>query len=80
MWHAWERGEKCTGFWWASPKENDHLKDQGVDETMGSKWTLVRLAGGCGADSPGSGYGPLAAPVNAVTNLQVLTPRSLLVR
>jgi hypothetical protein len=35
MWHAWERGEKCTGFWWESPKEKDHLKDQGVDGRMG---------------------------------------------
>jgi hypothetical protein len=26
-----ERGETCTGFWWESPKEKDHLKDQGVD-------------------------------------------------
>jgi hypothetical protein len=31
MWHAWERGETCTVFWWESPKEKDHLKDQGVD-------------------------------------------------
>jgi hypothetical protein len=21
MWHAWERREKCTRFWWESPKE-----------------------------------------------------------
>jgi hypothetical protein len=55
MWHAWERGETCTGFWWESPKEKDHLKDQGVDERMGSKWTLGRLVGGCGVDSAGSG-------------------------
>jgi hypothetical protein len=20
MWHAWERGETCTGFWWESPE------------------------------------------------------------
>jgi hypothetical protein len=31
MWHAWERGERCTGFWWESPKGKDDLKDQGVD-------------------------------------------------
>jgi hypothetical protein len=31
MQHAWERGEKCTGFWSESPKERDHLKDRGVD-------------------------------------------------
>jgi hypothetical protein len=46
MWHAWERGETCTGFWWESPKENDHLKDQGVDGRMGSKGILGRLVGG----------------------------------
>jgi alpha-glucosidase (family GH31 glycosyl hydrolase) len=31
MWHAWDRREKCTRFWWESQKEKDHLKDQGVD-------------------------------------------------
>jgi hypothetical protein len=20
MWHAWERREKCTRFWWENPK------------------------------------------------------------
>jgi hypothetical protein len=55
------RGEKLVqGFWWKSSKEKDHLKDQGVDGRMGSKWTLGRLVGGCGVDSPGSGYGFLA--------------------
>jgi hypothetical protein len=37
------------------PEGKIHLKDQGVDGRMGSKWTLGRLAGGCGVDSPGSG-------------------------
>jgi alpha-glucosidase (family GH31 glycosyl hydrolase) len=31
MWHVWERREKCTRFWWESPKERDHWEDQGVD-------------------------------------------------
>jgi hypothetical protein len=46
MWHAWERRGKCTGFWWKSKKERDHLEDQGVDRRMGSEWILGRLAGG----------------------------------
>jgi hypothetical protein len=29
-----------------SPKEEDHLEDQGVDGRMGSKWTFGRLTGG----------------------------------
>jgi hypothetical protein len=60
MWHAWEMGETCTGFWWESPKEKEHFKDQGVDGRIGSKWTLERLVGWGGIDSPGSGYGSLA--------------------
>jgi hypothetical protein len=31
QWHAWERRETCTGFWWESPRERDRLKDRGVD-------------------------------------------------
>jgi hypothetical protein len=41
-----ERGETCTGFWWESPKEKDHLKDQGVGGRIGSKWNLERLVVG----------------------------------
>jgi alpha-glucosidase (family GH31 glycosyl hydrolase) len=52
MWHAWERGETCTGFWWESPKEKDHFKDQGVD---GIKMDLREIGWGGGVDSPGSG-------------------------
>jgi hypothetical protein len=40
MWHSGGSGETCTGFWWESPKEKDHLKDhlkvQGVDGRTGS--------------------------------------------
>jgi hypothetical protein len=46
MWHAWERTDTCTGFWWENSKENAHLKDQGADGRMGSKRTLGRLVGG----------------------------------
>jgi hypothetical protein len=60
MWHAWERGETCKGFWWESPKEKDHLEDQGVGGRMRSKWNLGRLVVGCGLDLHGSGQGPVA--------------------
>jgi hypothetical protein len=43
MWHAWERGETCTRFWWGSPKEKVHFEDQGVYGRMGSKWIFGRL-------------------------------------
>jgi hypothetical protein len=44
-----------------SPKERDHLEDQGVGGKMGSEWILGRLAwGGCGLDSAVPGQGPVA--------------------
>jgi hypothetical protein len=46
MLHACERREKCTRFWWESPREGDHLEDQGVGGKMGSEWILGRLAWG----------------------------------
>jgi hypothetical protein len=40
VWHAWESGETCTGFWWESPKERGHSEDRGVDGRKGLKWIL----------------------------------------
>jgi hypothetical protein len=37
--------KKCTGFWWESPKEGDHLEDRVVNGRMGSEWIFGRLAG-----------------------------------
>jgi hypothetical protein len=48
MWHAWERGEKCTGFRWESMKERDHLEVEAIDGRMGLEWILGTLAGGGG--------------------------------
>jgi hypothetical protein len=79
MWHAWERREKCSTFRWESPKERDHLENQGVSGRMGSEWILGRLAWGCGLDSTGSGQGPWRAVVSAVMSLRDLAPRSKLV-
>jgi hypothetical protein len=43
MWHAWERREKCTRFWWESPKERDHLEDQGVEWEDGIRMDLREI-------------------------------------
>jgi hypothetical protein len=69
MWHAWERREKCTRFWWKTPKERDHLEDQGVGGKMGSEWILGRLVGGIGFDWLRDRR---RAVVNAVMKLRVL--------
>jgi hypothetical protein len=34
MWHAWERTEKYTRFWWEIREERDLFEDQGVDGRM----------------------------------------------
>jgi hypothetical protein len=47
-WHAWERREKYTRFWWESPSEGYHLEDQGVGGKMGTEWIFGRLACGGG--------------------------------
>jgi hypothetical protein len=47
MWHAWGKKEKYfERFWWERPKERDHSKYRGLDESMGSEWIFGRLAGG----------------------------------
>jgi hypothetical protein len=43
MWHAWERRENCTEFWWEGLKERGHPENRGVDGRMRSEW---RFAGG----------------------------------
>jgi hypothetical protein len=44
MWHAWERRDKYTRFWWESLKERDYSENQGIGGRMGSDWNLGRLA------------------------------------
>jgi hypothetical protein len=55
MWYVWERRGKCAWFRWESPKEGDHLEDQGVDGRTGSDCMLGRLAEECRMDPVGSG-------------------------
>jgi hypothetical protein len=71
------RGEKrVRGFYEKSLMENDNLKDQGVDGSMGSKWTLGRLVGGVEWIHLAQVSDRWRAVVNAVVNPRVLAPRS----
>jgi hypothetical protein len=38
MWRVWGRGEVCTGFWWGSLREGDHLVDPDVDRRIILRW------------------------------------------
>jgi hypothetical protein len=79
MWHAWERGETCTLFWWESPKEKRPLErprrrwEDGIRMDLrdigwgGVEW--IRLA---------QDRDRWRAVVSAVMNLRIITPRSLL--
>jgi hypothetical protein len=40
------RGEKRVQGFGGKARRKKHLKDQGVDRRMGSKWTLGRFVGG----------------------------------
>jgi hypothetical protein len=44
MLHAWERGKVCR-FLMGKHKGKVHLKDQGVNVSVGTKWTFGILVG-----------------------------------
>jgi hypothetical protein len=79
MWHAWEREEMCTGFWWESPKEKIPVGrprsrwEDGIKMDLrkigwrGVEWIYLAQDTDC-----------WQALVNAVMNLRVLAPRSWL--
>jgi hypothetical protein len=72
MWHAWESREKCTRFWWESPKERDHLEDEVIGGKMRSEWVL----GGADWIRLSQDRDRWRAVVSAVMNLRVLASRS----
>jgi hypothetical protein len=72
MWHAWERREKCTRFWWESPKRPLGRPRRRWEDGIRTDLREIGL-GDCGLDSTGSGQGQ--AVVSAVMNLRVLAPR-----
>jgi len=38
MWHAWSRGEGCTGFRWENLRERDHWGDPDADGRIILRW------------------------------------------
>jgi hypothetical protein len=76
MWYAWEKSEKCTRFWWESPKEKHHSEDQGADGRMGSGWILGRLTGGVDWIRLAQDRDRWRAVVNAMMVLRAFAPRS----
>jgi hypothetical protein len=60
MWHAWERTENCTRFWWESPKERPlgrprrrwedgirmDFREIGLGVWIGFDWLRIGTGGG----------------------------------
>jgi hypothetical protein len=74
MWHAWERRENCTNFWWESQKGRDHSEDRWEDgirtdlrETGWRDVEWIQLA---------KDRDQWRALINTVMNLRVLSPCS----
>jgi hypothetical protein len=77
MWHAREKREKHTWFWWKSPKKRDHSQNQGVDGRIGIRMDLWDIGWGCVEwIQLAQDRDRWLALVNTVLNLRVLVPRS----
>ena len=57
MWHVWERGEVCTGFWWGNLRERNHWGDPDVDGMIIIRYIFRKWGGLWGLDGVGSGQG-----------------------
>jgi hypothetical protein len=75
MWHAWERGETCTGFWWESRKDRGRLEDRHNWED-GIRMDLREMAWGVEWIHLAQDRDEWRAQVNVVMNLWVVAPRS----
>ena len=45
MWHVWEKGEGCTGFWWGNLRERDHWGGPDADGRIILRWILRKWEG-----------------------------------
>jgi hypothetical protein len=77
MWHAWERGETCTGFWWEKPEGKRPLERPRRRWQDGLKIDLGEIGwGGVEWIHLAQDRERLRAVVNAVMDLRLLAPRS----
>jgi hypothetical protein len=79
MWHAWERREKRTRFWWESRKTRDHSENRDVDEKMGLEWIsreIVWVGDVEFIQLAAQDRGRWRAVMNTVMNRGVMAPRS----
>jgi hypothetical protein len=77
MWHAWERGETCTGFWWEIRKER---RPHERPRRRWQDWIKMDLREIGWRDVKwfhlAQERGRWRAVVNAVMNLRVQAPQS----
>jgi hypothetical protein len=53
MYNVWGKREVHTGFWWGNMREEDNLKDPGVDGRIILKWIFKKYVGRDGLDRSG---------------------------
>jgi hypothetical protein len=75
MWNAWERREKCTRFWWESPKRPLGRPRRRWEEGIRMDLREIVL-GDVDWIRLGQDRDRWRAVVSAVMNLRVLAPRS----
>jgi hypothetical protein len=60
-WHTWNRGEKCTKFWWGSPERKRPLGRRRHRKEEGIRMDLRENGRWCELDSTSSGYRQVAS-------------------
>jgi hypothetical protein len=76
MWHAWERGETCTGFWGGKARRKKQLRRPRRRWEDGIKVNLREIGWGVEWVHLAQDRDRWRAVVNAVMNFRVLAPRS----
>jgi hypothetical protein len=76
MWHAWEKREQCTKFWWESQKERRLLGRPSRSWEDGIRMDLRHIGLGCEWIRLAQDRDQWRAVVYTAMNLRVVAPRS----